>query len=97
MPPSSRRKRAPESAAARASLSSLPGFERAIRPAAGLLLDDHRIDCAFELHDACGYRARRAFESDAADADEAAAACPMAPARARTASRFTRNVMINFI
>jgi len=46
-------------------LPSLAVFERAIRPAAGLLLDDHRIDCAFELHDACVCRARRAFGSDA--------------------------------
>jgi DNA invertase Pin-like site-specific DNA recombinase len=50
---------------------SLSCFERAIRPAAGLLLDDHRIDCAFELHDACGYRARRAFGSDGRDSESA--------------------------
>src|SRR5580700_6476773 len=35
--------------------------------------------------------------ADAAAPDEAAAAYPMTPASARAASRFTRNVMINFM
>jgi hypothetical protein len=46
---------------------SLTGFKRAIGAAAGLLLDDHRIDCAFELRDAFGCRARRALRNDARD------------------------------